>query len=187
MEALARLAHAEPPPPGVPRWSRGFCTRRAGLSSPPPPGLRTPNRPHRACPGGAEASAQEGRGPPFSAPTGLVPVERGLVHQRGGSALPQRCCASSPSTGARPVGATEGASHPLVHKPTLHRGKPGGGGEGVPALLVHKPPLHRDKPGGGGEEGPALWCTSPRSTGTSPVGAVRHPGEAAQRSLGPDW
>jgi len=41
--------------------------------------------PHRACPGGVEASAQEGR-PPFSAPTGASPV--GAV-QRGQSGSDQ--------------------------------------------------------------------------------------------------
>src|SRR5438067_2083969 len=42
-----------PPPPGLPRWSEGFCTRHG----------RSVLRPHRACPGGAMASAPERRFP----------------------------------------------------------------------------------------------------------------------------
>ncbi len=104
-------------PPGLPRWSGGFCTRRAGPSFPTPTGLAPVEsrlvhkkggppllRPHRACPGGAQASAPA-----------------------GGSVLPPRGGTSPRSTGASPVGASDRASHALVHKPPLHRGKPGGG------------------------------------------------------------
>jgi len=46
-------------------------------------------------------------------------VERELLHQRD--------CTSPRSTGGSPVGATDGASDPLVQKPMLHRDEPGGG------------------------------------------------------------
>ncbi len=104
VEASAQegLVSPSPPPPGLPRWSGGFCTRTVG------PLLF---RPHRACPGGAGACASalgERRTTP-------------LVHK------PR-------STGASPVGTTDGASQVLVHKPPLHRGKPGGGGGGHRAV-----------------------------------------------------
>jgi len=86
-EVLARLTWKPDPnlpalfsaPTGLAPVERRLVHQQGG-----PPLLR----PHRACPGGAEASAQEGQAPPFFAPTGLVPVERRLVHQQGGSAPP---------------------------------------------------------------------------------------------------
>ncbi len=59
-------------------------------------------------------------------PTGLVPVEWRLLHKKGWH--------KPRSTGASPVGTTDGASQVLVHKPPLHRGKPGGGGGGHRAV-----------------------------------------------------
>src|SRR6266542_1037443 len=41
------------------------------------------SRPHRACLGGAGVSAPEGKRRALSAPTELVSVERGFLHQRG--------------------------------------------------------------------------------------------------------
>src|SRR6266542_1434683 len=126
-------ALVRPPPPGLPRWSEGFCTRGAAPAypSPPPPGqarwgveARKPSlvqKPtlHRGKPGG-------GRTQSLAAPTGLAPVERGLLHQRGGSRLPK-----PPSTGASPVGGSRRASR--------------------------------------------LFCNDTASTGASPVGAGRNP------------
>src|SRR6266540_1595035 len=109
-----------------------------------------------------------------SAPTGLVPVEGRLVHQKGGHPF-------SAPTGLAPV--ERGFVHQRVACPfgRPHRPRPGRGGACAAALgerrtapLVHKPPLHRDKPGGGGEgRAPPFLCRSLRSTGASPVGAVR--------------
>src|SRR6266511_721461 len=107
-----------PPPPGSPRWSESFCPRRTGSAF---------LRPHRACPGGAEASAQEERAPPSSAPTGLAPVERRLVHKAGASAPSPLWCKNLRFTGASPVG--RGRRKPsLVQKPSVHRDKPCGAG-----------------------------------------------------------
>src|SRR6266536_3567105 len=64
-----------PPPPSLSRWSGGFCTRGAARRVP---------RPHRACLGGAEASAPEGQRGAFPAPTELVSVERRLEDKRRG-------------------------------------------------------------------------------------------------------
>src|SRR4051812_44352531 len=85
------------------------------------------SRPHRACPGGAMASAQA------TACAGP---------------RPHRAC-----PGGAKASAPEGrfATAPcLVQKPPLHRDKLGGGGARRASLLVQKPPLHRDKLGGGG-------------------------------------
>jgi hypothetical protein len=90
-------------------------------------------------------------GPPFSAPAGLAPVERGLAQQQRWGA-PNRWCRSLRSTGASPVGAT--------HREAL--------------LLCKNPRSTGASPVGRRREGvlPFL-CRSPCSTGASPVGAVQ--------------
>ncbi len=145
------------PPPGLPRWSEGLCTRMAGSpSSPPPPGL----------PRWSVGLCTRARLAPSVAPTGLAPVERGLAPRRWGSAEPPHWCTSPRSTGASPVRAENGG------RPSCAEAFPPPG----QARWGQKPALHRDKPGGGGEGGPPFLCRSPRSTGASPVGAVRNPG-----------
>src|SRR6266542_599600 len=61
-------------------------------------------RPHRARPGGALASAQVGCFQRL-APTGLAPVERRLLHQRGGSPSVLFWSPSPRSTETSSVGA----------------------------------------------------------------------------------
>src|SRR5262245_13229635 len=85
-----------------------------------------------------------------SVPTGLAPVERGFLHKSVAYSIgrPHRACPGG--TGA--CAATFGERRsPLVQKPSLHRGKPGGGREG---------------------EARRFLCTSPCSTGASPVGTT---------------
>src|SRR5438067_2083973 len=90
------------------------------------------------------------------APTGLAPVERKLLHQR-------RLAPQPPPTGLAPVkrGLVPEGSASLVQKPSLHRGKPGGG------------EAHSDR----------VSCRNPRSTGASPVGAVRYLGQPLSKPL----
>ncbi len=111
--------------------------------------------PHRACPGGAEASAQERAAPLASPPPGLPRWSDGFCTREGRRTAP------------------------LVQKPPLHRGKPGGGGEratrccsGAEAAA----PPGQARWGRGMRSALLLLCRSRRSTGASPVGAsLRQP------------
>src|SRR5262249_34674953 len=81
-------------------------------------------RPHRARPGGAEASAPV-RHLHHADAQAPAPPGRARWGAGKGGVLPF-LCRNPRSTGASPAGTTDGAKHFLVRKPSLHCGKPGG-------------------------------------------------------------
>src|SRR6266498_3435298 len=211
--APATAAPRVSPPPGSPRWSAGFCTSSGCSQRFAPTGLAPVERrllhqqrllpafrPHRARPGGAQASAPASNGlrvppPPGSprwsagfctsngcsprlAPTGLAPVERRLLHQRGGSPPVFFLSPSPRSTETSSVGAGNAPRFPSGAETSAPPRQARWGRRALcVSPLVQKLPLHRDKLGGGGERSTfPLWCRNPRSTETSSVGAVRNPG-----------
>jgi len=156
-------------------------------------------RPHRACLGGAGASAPDAaRRVPrphracqrdaCSAPTELVSVERALLHQTQRGAFPAPTELVSVERGLGDKRRGGGRTATPVQKPSLHRDEPGGGGTMGPAVTcaeTHAPPGRarwgRDARRVGGRTSRHL-CRDPCSTGTSPVGAGR---KAGWRKCGP--
>src|SRR5206468_1307007 len=126
-----QISSQTPPPPSLPRWGEGLCTRCRGLPSQPRPhraclggarasalqGSPIQSRPHRACPGGTRASALQRPCAPNTAPAELASVERGLLHS-GARTSSQ---SSLRSTEASSVGAVSGVKSVVVQKPAPHR------------------------------------------------------------------
>ena len=133
----ARSGRAEASPPGLPRWSGGFCTRSAGSPSLPPPGSS------RWSVGFCTSECLRGQTPPTGLPRSGGLGTRGVL--RRSSALVQK----PPLHRAKPgEGGPTRDLHFMCKNPPLHRDEPGGGGTRRGPYLVQKPSVHRGEPGG---------------------------------------
>src|SRR6266508_715467 len=87
---------------------------------------------------------------PGARPTGLAPGERGFPQQRERSAKPPHWCTSPRSTGASPVGAEKGGDPPFLCRSLHSTGASPVGAQAFappgPARWGHKPSLHRGQP-----------------------------------------